>query len=855
MRKGFFDTLVSLVLGVQILWVLTTGALALDRAPARKMRLPNGLVLVVLEDHSFPLAAVVTMVRAGTIVETKATNGSAAFLAAVMESHGSAKSPGLPFRTAIEAEGSTFESISDEETIRLETSCTPATVELNLRRQAELLLSPNLSPDAVNSVREKLLARHARRTDSPEESGYLEELCTSLAYGDHPYGLPEMDTQVVRRLTPRDLEEFRSSHVSPDAMRVAVVGDCNPDKVLAIVQELYGKLGAAGQKGPRPSNPRVSDRPRERFVNLGVRRSAVQIGFLGPTVFDEDLYPMMVIQTLLAEGQTSRLERHLVHREHLARNIEYQAKYLPSTPMFSFAFTTEPGSVEPAIQKILSEIERLRSGHVPTAELERAKTLCSTLFSLKTQKRIQQATYLARFDLFDDVALFTEMSDRIAQVSATGIIRAARRWLDPSKYVLAVIEPKERKSGKSEHIWIGKLSNGLNVIIHRDPSTSVVGVALAARVPEGAPLDQIVRSRALAFLLEKGVTKGATGEKNLEKLESVGSRIVGKGAHDGISIRANASIHNLDQVLAVLQEVVFDPSFPEHDVASVRRTLKNQLMDEGDAPETNAFARLMSTLYPSHRYGITLEAQTAAVNKLTSRDLEEDHRKLFTPPNVTLALSGNLTSAEMVPRLESLFGQIPKAPAPVDKPTPLAPALAAEIETYSQGTGDVLVMGVRMRPEARKEFPSVSVLFNILALGDDCLAVKKLEEAGILERRLSPMFSLRRTGALMVSQYLLKPGTAKRGQEILANVLRSIETGEISSAQIDATRNKIFGHFVRQFEDARIQVEHLVFAAVVLNEPDFYGQLEQAYSRVTPETVRAAVKHIEAVRYVLVTGK
>lgn len=856
MRRGFAAGSAWLVTLLLVAAVLATYASALERAPARKTRLPNGLVLIVQEDHSLPLVGLQTIARAGRIAETRATNGIAALLAEVMGTQGSAKKPAPAFQAEISAEGGIFQALADEETLRLETTCSPDTLEANLERQASLMHEPNLSPDALNRAREKLLSQLARKREYPRQSGFLKERCNALAFGEHPYGLPEAEPDVVRKLTSAQLEAFRVKHVTPDAMRVVVAGDCDPEKVLALVRKLYEKLPAAGQSGPRSQSATAPEKPRERTEQLDLKQTVACVGFLGPSLFDQDFHAMLVIQSLLTEGKTSRLQQRLINRERLVGELGGDFRWLPATSLLSVDFACSAEAVEPSVQAVLAEVERLRAVEVPGTELERAKTYLATQLALGSQKRVAQADLLGRFDLFDDMEFVAEMPDRLAQVTATAVRDAARRWLDISRFSLAVIQPRTGEATKSERVWTGKLSNGLKVMLYRDPASAAVGIGLLAGSPPDAPADQVVRNMALAELLQKGHTVRSTSAQTLGKLEAAGTAIGSEGSPDCVQLWANASLHNLDEILTVLREVAFEPVFTAQDLADVKAQAKRRLALAVGSPEDLAATRLMANLFPGHRYGRTLEGCVAGLDSLTVEALQGEHQRLFTTGNAYLAVAGNVTSSELVPRLEGLLGSLPPSPGLTGTAPAIPPASSKELESCEHERGDVMALGIRLPSEARADLAPLSVLFRVLGLGPESLLERGLEDAGILEERLGAGLTFLRDAGFITFQFRVKPGSAEKAREIAEKALVTLRSGGVSARQIEVTGRVVQGYFVRQLEDVLVQALRTVAAGAMLGDADFYTRLTSAYGTVTPESVQAAaMKHLGTVRIVLVKGK
>lgn len=228
---------------------------------------------------------------------------------------------------------------------------------------------------------------------------------------------------------------------------------------------------------------------------------------------------------------------------------------------------------------------------------------------------------------------------------------------------------------------------------------------------------------------------------------------------------------------------------------------------------------------------------------------------MFVPGNTLLALAGNLTMEELLPRLEAVFGLLPAATPPADKPDPLPLIDSPEVDTVSHAQGDVILFGARFPAEAQKEFAPLTVLFRALALGEGSLLSRRLSEAGLLEAPALNTFKFHRDAGMMACGFLVKPGKAAEAQKLVAKVLDEVRAGGVPAPAIEATRALLHAFFVQQFQNVQVQAAHTLAAVMVLGDQGFYSRVNEMYARVTPADVKAAARHLNAVRYVLVTKK
>ena len=286
--------------------------------------------------------------------------------------------------------------------------------------------------------------RRLRNDDSP--NGLLFETFTSAAFRAHGYGIPTIGWgSDILSLTPADTEAFFKTHYGPNRATIALVGDINPREVIALIEETFGKIPAAP---PPPSLVTVEPEQRgERRVEVEFdAEPAIIIGYHKPTLRHPDDDVFDVIDALLSEGLTSRLQQKLVRDKRLAASVGSDASHPGVRAPNLFVVTATPlaphttAEVEAAIYE---EIERLKREPVSPKELEKVLNNLDADLVRGLRSNSGLASQLALYQaLAGDWQYILTSRDNVAKVTAADVQRVAAQYLTKSNRTVAVLVKK-----------------------------------------------------------------------------------------------------------------------------------------------------------------------------------------------------------------------------------------------------------------------------------------------------------------------------------------------------------------------------------------------------------------------------
>jgi predicted Zn-dependent peptidase len=313
-------------------------------------------------------------------------------------------------------------------------------LELWARIESDRLLNPVFRD--FYTERDVVMEERRQRVESNPE-GKLYEQFMNAAYKTHPYGRPILGwTDDLIYLSPDDLKKILKRYRTPESIVIAVVGDIQPDETLALVEKYFGKLPSV--KKMKDDLPDELPQKAERRVNLQFDASPmIMIGYHKPNAPDDHDYVFDVLETILSKGRTSRLYDTLVTRLQIAKSVSaingIPASRYPN--LFTiFAQPRHPHTNAELEEKIMLEIDKIKSEPVPPEELIKAKNNIKMSYIQSLNSNSELASILSYYEvLLGDYQYFSAYLDRIEQVTADDIQTVAMTYLNQNNRTIAVL--------------------------------------------------------------------------------------------------------------------------------------------------------------------------------------------------------------------------------------------------------------------------------------------------------------------------------------------------------------------------------------------------------------------------------
>ncbi len=408
---------------------------------AKKTVLPNGLTLILLEDHRLPMVVARAAVRDATLREPADKAGIATLVGDLLE-EGTANYTGDQIAALIADTGGSLDFSSGGGSLKV---LTPDT-DLGLKLLFECLAKPTFPQDAFDRQKEQQLSSIADAETQPRAKA--KQVFNALVYKDHPFGRPSLGTQAtVEKLTAADAKAFHAAAFAPNATIVVIAGDFKADEMAKRVEALTRDWKKADLKPVDAAVPAKADAVTERIVSdKSAAQVHVYIGHLGVTRQDPDYYKLLVMDNVLGVGPgfTDRLSSTLRDRQGLAYTVNASISGSASNQPGAFTgyIGTFPDKFVLVRDSFVKEVVRIRD-EAPTAqEVDDAKKylLGSLPFKFGTLSAVAGQLLTAEqyglgFDFLD------RYQKEVAAVTPADVQAVARKHLDPRGLVIVAVGP------------------------------------------------------------------------------------------------------------------------------------------------------------------------------------------------------------------------------------------------------------------------------------------------------------------------------------------------------------------------------------------------------------------------------
>jgi zinc protease len=425
--------------------------------PPATFTLPNGLQVLVIQDHRTPVVTQMVWYKVGSADETPGKSGLAHFLEHLMFK-GTSKHPVGEFsQTVLKVGGDENAFTSVDYTgyyQRVPRDQLPKMMEFEADRMTGLILKDeNVLPE-----RDVVLEEYNMRVANNPEARLDEQIMAAL-YLNHPYGRPVIGWhQEIEKLGREDALAFYKRFYAPNNAILVIAGDVDVNEVRQLAEQTFGKVAAQPAIAASRIRPQEPEPVAPRTVTLAdprVEQPTVKREYLVPsaaTAAAGESPALDVLAQLMGNGSNSYLYRALVVDKPLAVNANagYQSTSLDAT-QFSISVAPKQGvdfaTVEQVVDNVIADVVR---NPVPAEDLERVKTqLIAEAIYAQDSQAVLARWYGGGLTTGSSIEDIRSWPDRIRAVTAEQVRAAAQKWLDKKRsatgYLIKDTAPKREE--------------------------------------------------------------------------------------------------------------------------------------------------------------------------------------------------------------------------------------------------------------------------------------------------------------------------------------------------------------------------------------------------------------------------
>jgi zinc protease len=404
-------------------------------------KLPNGLQVIVLENHKAPVATLNVFYRVGSRNEVTGKTGISHLCEHLMF-RGTKKYGPEEFSNIIQENGGEDNAFTTEdytdyfEVINRDHLGVPIALEAD--RMA------NFAPQGFASEKAVVMEERRLRTeDNPEDA--LAEMTQAAAFVAHPYHWPVIGwMHDVEGLTLEDALTYHSIHYSPQNAIVVAVGDFNGDQVMKQIRDAFGAIKNGAPPAPVDEVEPPQDGERRVTVRHAANLPAIAAAYHAPNYKNaNDAYALEIAGEILGDGKSSRLYKDLVMDKQMVVNADVEYGMTSFDPnLFWVSAQMRPGiKSEDVIAEVDRQVAQLRDQPVAEAELQKAKNLEQAGFVFGQDSVFQEASELGLYQMLGSYKMVDEYLANIDKVTAADVQRVAKQYLSDTNRTLGVLVP------------------------------------------------------------------------------------------------------------------------------------------------------------------------------------------------------------------------------------------------------------------------------------------------------------------------------------------------------------------------------------------------------------------------------
>jgi zinc protease len=421
-----------------------------------KVILPNGIVLLLGENHTIPAISINAVVGTGARYEPDEKTGLASLLGDMLD-EGTTSRSAQDLAEAIEQVGGHLQTFGGYGQSGVSVTVLSPDLDLGFELIADVLMNSTIPQDRFEQQRDRRLAQIKSRNDDPRV--IASDSFNEIVYKGHPAHKPRVGYEhTIASLTQEDLVNFYRHYFIPNNTTMAIVGNINKSEIRQKIEQVFANWQPVEEfKLPEVPEIKRQTEPIKQFIFKDKEQINLYLGHLGVKRNNPDYYALVVMDTILGSspGFTSRIPKLLRDEQGLAyttfSNIAGSAGLDPGR--FIAYIGTSPENMELALKGMQQEINRIRQEPVSENEIKDAIDYLTGSFVFNFETNAQIAGFLVEAEIFKlGFNFLKDYPEHIRKVTIEDVQRVAKQHLDPDNMTLVVVGPidEEGKNKKSK---------------------------------------------------------------------------------------------------------------------------------------------------------------------------------------------------------------------------------------------------------------------------------------------------------------------------------------------------------------------------------------------------------------------
>jgi zinc protease len=868
--------------------------------PYERWKLPNGLTILLHEDHSDPLINVMVTYKVGSDRESIGKSGFAHFFEHMMFQGSKHVADEEHFKIVSNSGGNMNGYTNRDKTVYFETL--PSNyLEMALWLESDRMgtLLDSLTTKKFENQRDAVKNEKSQNVENqPYAMAFAEEMGKALYPPGHPYSWPVIGyVDDLNRATLEDVKNFFLRWYGPNNAILSISGDFTPADALAMIDKYFGGIKPCPEV-KRLKTPLVTIATDKytayrdnTYLPLNLR--------VFPTVpkYNRDEPALDILGLMMGNGNNSIFYKNFVKSKVAAQaSVYHSSDELSGEFTFQiFAFPPEDFNLEKLFSdidaKVKSTIDEFGTTGITDEALSRAKAI------------IESSAYGGMNTVFDKNSTITEWErllaksstvsdelDRYSKVTKDDVTKVFNKYIKGSGAAILntypIIDPKDSvksvnpyagrsfpanpeyagltyvpvadkfnraerptagpvKTVKIPDYFSSKFKNGLSIIGTKNTETPeitiVINIEGGSLVLPAEKIKKLGVAELTADMLNEG-TKNFTTEEISAQLDKLGSNISFNAGKSTTSIRVSCLKKNLDATLKILEEKILSPGFRDEDFKLAKKQFKESIKTQEKSPNAMANKIFNFSLYGSTIMG--LEPSVKSVESIELADVKEYYEKYYSPSMANLVVVGDIEEKDIMQKLDFLNKW--QAKEVTIQPIP-EPVVNTEpkffIYNKSQAASSVIQMGYpSLKYDVTGDYYKNRIA-NFIFGGNfnSRLNLNLREEKGYTYGIYSGFSGNKYSGTFQIGTSVKKNATAYSLAEIIKE-FKKYETNGLTDTELEFTKNSLLNQEALKYEAPYQKASFLSNISYYKLDKDFSAKQNLLLKNITKDEVNVQVK-------------
>ena len=856
--------------------------------PHSMFRLPNGLTVIVHEDHKAPVVATSVWYNVGAKDEPKGKTGFAHLFEHLMF-NGTENLPGDYFEYLSRIGATDYNGTTNNDRTNYFETVPKGALERALFMESDRMghLLGAVTQNVLDNQRG--VVQNEKRQGDSRPGGLLQyELFGKLFPPNHPYGHTTIGSMAdLDAASLADVKQWFRDKYGPNNAVLVIAGDVTAAEARPLVEKYFGDIARGPVNNPAMASVPTLAKPLSVAMKDNVATTIIQRYWAVPGLLNRQLAALDIGGSVLGGLASSRLDKILVRDEKIAVSVSAGLSPMQRAGLFSVGAVVKPG-VDPAVvSKRLDEIVADYLAKGPTADEVQRAVMLQVSGQIRGLEQVGgfggKAVTLAEGQTFaHDSDFYKKTLARYAAITPAVVRTAMQQWLrrpamtitlspgerpayaetkaaaKPKSEVEKVAGPKPTRAipplgqlseldfPTIEHTTLG---NGIPVqYVHRN-GVPVTQLAMAFDAGESADTQN---TRGLAGftigLLDEG-TASMSSQEFAEAEERLGANVSANNSADRSYVMLNALSPNLAPSLDLLADVVLHPAFAPPEIERVKAQALTGIAQLQKDPTRVGWRVLPGVLYgASHPYGGPNGGDPKVIGRLTRDDLTGFQQRWLRPDNVKIFVVSSLPLSEVKPLLDARFGSW-SAPAAAKgvkafTATPPRPAAQKILLVNRPGAPQASIIGGQLLPVNPKGDVIPLTAANI-ALGGDFLSRLNMdlrEDKGWSYGVSGNVSILGNSTSYIVSAPVQVDKAGESIAELNSQLAQFLTTKGMTQDELTRTVAKSINELPGEFETAGSVISAMMRMDVLGRPDNYYETLPGRYRTLTTASADAAIR-------------